>query len=77
MKKFFNSNLFLSILLCLTLGLAPFTPEPHLFGKVRWVLGGGEGMAAMDVFDLFLHGTPWFELLYFLSKTLLNIIKNN
>jgi hypothetical protein len=61
----------------LTLGLAPFTPEPHLFGKMRWVLGGGEGMAAMDVFDLFLHGTPWFVLLYFLSKTLLNIIKNN
>lgn len=43
----------------LTLGLAPFRPEPHLLGKLRWVAGGAEGMALMDWFDLVLHGTPW------------------
>lgn len=45
--------------LCLTLGLAPFRPEPHLIGKLRWVLGGAEGMALMDWGDLLLHGSPW------------------
>ena len=29
----------LPVLFCLTLGLAPFTPEPHLVGKLRWVAG--------------------------------------
>lgn len=57
------STLYLPILLCLTLGLAPFTPEPHLFGKVRWVLGGAEGMQMMDYFDLVLHGFPWVFLI--------------
>ncbi len=48
---------------CLTLGLAPFSPEPHLFGKIRWVIGGAVGMQPMDWFDLFFHGLPWLLLL--------------
>lgn len=51
------------LLVSLTLGLAPFVPEPHLFGKVRWVLGGAEGMKAMDWFDLVQHGAPWLLFL--------------
>ena len=47
-----KSNLFTPLLISLTLGLAPFTPELHLFGKIRWILGGGGGMAAMDIFAL-------------------------
>lgn len=47
------------LLLSLTLGLAPFVPEPHLFGKIRWVMGGAVGMGAADWFDLAMHGTPW------------------
>lgn len=46
-------------ILCLTLGLAPFTPEPHLVGKLRWLAGGGVGMAPADVFDLVMHAAPW------------------
>lgn len=46
-----------------TLGLAPFVPEPHLFGKWRWLLGGAEGMQAMDWFDLVLHTSPWIFLI--------------
>lgn len=57
------STLYLPILLCLTLGLAPFTPEPHLFGKVRWLLGGANGMQLMDYFDLAFHGFPWVFLI--------------
>lgn len=45
-----------------TLGLAPFTPEPHLVGKVRWVLGGAVGMQPADFFDLLMHGAPFLWL---------------
>ena len=62
MKKFIN-NWKLVILLCLTLGLAPFFPEPHIAGKVRWLAGGADGMTAMDYFDVFLHGFPFVLLL--------------
>jgi len=43
------------ILGTLTLGLAPFTPQPHLFEKIQ-MLSNGELSRGIDVFDLFLHG---------------------
>ncbi len=52
-----------AFLAALTLGLAPFTPEPHLLGKLRWVAGGAKGMVVQDWFDLVLHGAPWVWLL--------------
>lgn len=54
-----KDKLLFPIIFCLTIGLAPFVPEPHLFGKLRWILGGAKGMQLMDYFDLFLHGLPW------------------
>ncbi len=51
------------ILLCLTLGLAPFVPEPHIWGKLKWIAGGAAGMQLMDWFDVLLHGTPWILLI--------------
>jgi hypothetical protein len=53
----------LVVLLFLTLGLLPYYPEPHLWGKIRWVAGGARGMAPMDWFALVLHGFPWILLL--------------
>ena len=53
----------LLILACLTLGLAPYFPEPHIWGKLKWVAGGAKGMGPMDWFDLVLHGLPWVLLL--------------
>nr|WP_246431429.1 hypothetical protein [Winogradskyella flava] len=50
------------ILLCLTLGLAPFFPEPHIVGKVKWLVGGGHGMTVKDYFDVLLHGFPFVLL---------------
>jgi hypothetical protein len=50
------------LLFSLTLGLAPFFPEPHIIGKLQWVMGGAVGMQPMDWFDLILHGTPWVLL---------------
>ncbi len=57
-----------ALLISLTLGLAPFVPEPHIVGKVRWVLGGAVGMQPMDYFDLVLHGAPWVYLIITLGK---------
>ncbi len=51
------------VLLCLTLGLAPFFPEPHLWGKVRWITGGAKGMQLMDWWDTLMHGFPYLLLL--------------
>lgn len=62
MKETINSWKFV-ILLSLTLGLAPFVPEPHIFGKVRWILGGANGMQMMDWVDFFFHGIPFFLLI--------------
>ena len=63
----------LVLLACLTLGLAPFFPEPHIIGKIRWVAGGANGMVAMDWLDLFFHGTPWLLLM---RLGVLKIFKN-
>jgi hypothetical protein len=52
----------LLIVLCLSLGLAPFTPEPHLLEKLK-MLAAGELGKLIDVFDLMLHGTPWILLI--------------
>ncbi|MDP4828088.1 MAG: hypothetical protein NWR73_10395 [Flavobacteriales bacterium] len=51
------------ILMCLTLGLAPFFPEPHLVGKIRWIAGGANGMAFMDWLDFLWHLLPWLLLI--------------
>lgn len=50
-------------LLCLTLGLAPFTPEPHLWGKLKWIAGGANGMALKDWLDVVMHGVPFLLLI--------------
>lgn len=51
------------ILLCLTLGLAPFFPEPHIVGKLKWLVGGATDMTTKDYFDVVLHGFPFILLL--------------
>ena len=68
------NNWKLVVLLCLTLGLAPFIPEPHLFGKVRWILGGAQGMQLMDWFDVALHGFPFIILIRFI---IIKLLKKN
>ena len=49
------------IVLALTLGLAPFAPEPHVWQKLKMLLAG-ELSRPIDIFDLFLHGAPWVVL---------------
>ncbi len=51
----------LVIVACLTLGLAPFVPEPHIWEKLR-MLVAGELVKPMDMFDLAMHGAPFVVL---------------
>jgi len=37
--------------------LAPFSPQPHLLEKLQ-MLFAGTLSKPIDIFDLFLHGTP-------------------
>ena len=50
------------LLASLTLGLAPFFPEPHIWGKLKWIVGGANGMQLMDWLDVTFHGLPWVML---------------
>lgn len=45
----------LLVLGSLTLGLAPFLPEPHLVEKLRMLMQG-ELVRPLDIFDLCMHG---------------------
>ena len=58
-----HNDIWIVLLLCLTLGLAPFYPEPHIWGKLKWVAGGAHGMQLMDWFDLLFHGFPFLLLI--------------
>ncbi|MEN8206215.1 MAG: RND transporter [Pseudomonadota bacterium] len=52
--------------LAIILALAPFAPEPHLWEKLK-MLFAGTLSRPIDIFDLFLHGTPLVVLLLKLS----------
>lgn len=62
-----KQKILLALIASLTLGLAPFKPEPHLWGKLKWIAGGGNGMGLMDYWDTFMHGAPWVALVYFIG----------
>ena len=49
------------VVLCLTLGLAPFFPEPHVWEKLK-MLSSGTLVRPVDMFDLLLHGSPFLLL---------------
>ncbi len=59
----------LLIVLCLTLGLAPFTPEPHLWEKLKMLFAAELGKP-IDIFDLLLHAAPWLLLILKLTLAL-------
>ena len=53
--------LWILVAIALTLGLAPFVPEPHLWEKLK-MLAGGTLSRPIDIFDLLYHGAPWVLL---------------
>lgn len=56
------------ILLALFLTFAPFSPEPHLWQKLK-MLADGALVKPVDIFDLFLHAAPLVLLVLKLAKT--------
>ena len=52
----------LVILACLTLGLAPFFPEPHIWEKLK-MLASGNLTRPIDIFDLLMHAAPFAVLI--------------
>jgi hypothetical protein len=61
----------LLVILCLTLGLAPFTP-PHIFEKIQ-MLSQGTLKRPVDWFDLVFHGIPWLLLFIKAGYALLDL----
>ena len=53
--------LWILVAVALTLGLAPFVPEPHLLEKLK-MLAAGTLSRPIDIFDLLYHGAPWLLL---------------
>jgi len=54
----------------LTLGLAPFVPQPHLFEKILMLIHGTLSRP-IDIFDLFMHAAFPILLLLKIIHTLL------
>lgn len=50
------------ILACLTLGLAPFFPEPHIWEKLK-MLASGTLARPIDMVDLLMHAAPFLVAL--------------
>lgn len=58
----------LLLVAALFLGLAPFTPEPHVLEKLR-LLVSGSLRRPLDIFDLCFHLLPLALLLLKLGRT--------
>ncbi|MBN2740419.1 MAG: RND transporter [Rhodobacteraceae bacterium] len=52
----------LAVLAALTLGLAPFVPEPHIWEKLK-MMRAGTLRKPIDIFDLALHAAPFILLI--------------
>ena len=61
----------LLIIASLTLGLAPFTPMPHLVEKMTMLMAG-ELVKPVDIFDLVMHASPVVLLIVKIGRTLVS-----
>ncbi len=61
LKRIAEVPLVFYLVFALTLGLAPFRPEPHLLEKLG-MLADGSLVRPIDIFDLCLHALPWLLL---------------
>lgn len=62
MKWLDNFPLHWLTLLAIWMAVAPLTPEPHVWEKLRW-LSQGQLTRPLDIFDLLMHCTPLALLL--------------
>ncbi|SDI03976.1 RND transporter [Lutimaribacter saemankumensis] len=68
MKALDNISWLAVIVLCVLLGGAPFTPEPHLVEKLRMLMQGTL-VRPIDIFDLVMHGAPFLLLLAKIARS--------
>ena len=61
-----KNKLQMAVIASLTLGLAPFTPEPHIWKQILNIYYS-RPMEGIDWFDLLMHGAPWLFLFYVLG----------
>ena len=59
------------VIVALTLGLAPFSPQPHIVEKLGMLFDGSLSRP-IDIFDLLLHGAPWLLLALKLARMALS-----
>ena len=57
MKFIERIPLWVLVIVALALGLAPFSPEPHLWEKLK-MLTSGTLSRPIDLVDLLVHGVP-------------------
>lgn len=57
------NRLVLSLIAALTLGLAPYLPEPHIWKQIVNISRGAFA-EPVDWFDLALHGAPWMWFVF-------------
>lgn len=50
------------IVTVLTIGLAPYVPQPHVVEKLNMLVEGSLAKP-IDIFDFLMHGTPWVLLI--------------
>lgn len=68
--KAYLNNWKIALAACLTIGLAPWYPQPHIIGKIRWIMGGAVDMGWIDWADFVFHLLPWIWLVWVLNKRL-------
>ena len=68
MKLLDNIPVTTLVLVALTLGLAPFVPQPHVWEKLMMLMNG-QLTRAIDIGDLLFHGLPWVLLAAKLIRT--------
>ncbi len=57
-----------AVVLCATLGLYPWSPQPHLVQKLEWLFNSSVEMSLMHFGDMFMHLAPWMWLLFELGE---------
>lgn len=62
-----KNQLQMAVIASLTLGLAPYTPEPHIWKQILNIYYG-RPMEGIDWFDLLMHGAPWLFLFFVLGS---------
>ncbi len=58
----------------LTLGLAPFTPHPHVYKQIMNI-AHGTFTQPIDQFDLVMHGAPWMVLFYAMGRVAVTALR--